>query len=145
VALPTRGAVGAFLALGAAMPGLLVLDMTRYLGFAAGNAARAAVLDIVWLVVQVGVIVALIRAGPDTLMSLMMLAWEWAVGTAALMDIARTAVCRGSSGDHLTPVQLRPALPRRVPVDVPVSTRAPCSWAASWWRSAHWASCAPPT
>ena len=73
VALPTRGAVGAaFMALGAAMPGLLVLDMARYLGFAAGNAARAAVLDIVWLVVQVGVTVALIRAGTDTLMSPML-------------------------------------------------------------------------
>jgi hypothetical protein len=48
VALPTRGAVGtAFLALRAAMLGLLVLDMARYLGFAAGSAARAAVLDIV--------------------------------------------------------------------------------------------------
>jgi hypothetical protein len=55
VALPTRGAVAAaFLALGAAMPGLLVLDMARYLGFAAELVARAAMLDIVWLVVQVG-------------------------------------------------------------------------------------------
>jgi O-antigen/teichoic acid export membrane protein len=87
VLVPDGQTRSALLALAVALPGLLLQDCFRFVFFAAGRPAAAALNDLVWAVVQFGLIGLLLAAGQNSIF-LITLAW----GVAALA--ASTVACR---------------------------------------------------
>ena len=86
---------GALVALGVVLPGLLVQDAWRYVFFAAGRPAAAALNDAVWAVVQIGAVLVLLRVGVASAAPLI-LAWGASAAGAALLG-ARQADLRPRS------------------------------------------------
>jgi O-antigen/teichoic acid export membrane protein len=74
----------ALVALGLALPGLLVQDTWRYGFFAAGRPAAATVNDLVWAVVQFGVVGVLLLTGNGSVL-LFTLAWGGAALAAGVV------------------------------------------------------------
>lgn len=72
------------LVLAAGLPGLLIHDLGRYLGFATQRPVRSLVLDTVWLVLLVGAMVVVILTDRTTL-TWFLLAWVGSGTTAALL------------------------------------------------------------
>ena len=85
IGLVLGGGVGrALVALGVVLPGLLVQDAWRYVFFAAGRPAAAALNDAVWAAVQLVAVVGLLVVGVSTAGPLV-LAWGVAAGAAAVL------------------------------------------------------------
>jgi O-antigen/teichoic acid export membrane protein len=67
----------AFWALAVSLPGLMVLDGMRYWSFAVGRAKTAAMLDVGWLVGQLGLFLLIVALGVGTLFTLIA---SWGAG-----------------------------------------------------------------
>jgi O-antigen/teichoic acid export membrane protein len=76
----------AMIALGVVMPALLVQDAWRFVFFAAGRPAAAALNDAVWAVVQIAAVALLLLTDGATVASLV-LAWGGAAAAAALLGV----------------------------------------------------------
>lgn len=86
------GAAGAaLLALGVALPGLLVQDAWRIVFIAEARPQAAVVNDLFWAVLQIGAIVALVELGWGTV-GLLTLAWGMSAGAAALLGLRQAGV-----------------------------------------------------
>lgn len=77
------------LALGLVLPGLLVQDAWRLVFFAEARPRAAAANDAFWAVLQIGAVVALTRAGWDTI-GLLVFAWGASACAAALLGIRQS-------------------------------------------------------
>jgi O-antigen/teichoic acid export membrane protein len=86
------GATGqALLALGVILPALLTQDAWRFVFFAAGRPAAAALNDAVWAAAQIGTISALLIRGISTVAPLV-LAWGAAAAAAAVLGLCQARI-----------------------------------------------------
>lgn len=106
VGVAIGGAAGVVLVvIGVLMPALVLQDTWRYALFTIGQPRRALVNDLVWAVIQVGLLAIVLRSADRTLGTVVLIIGAWGVGAVAAAVLgarqARVGPALGQAGAYL--------------------------------------------